>query len=65
LFARTGAVRRGIAEMDGLHASAAVLRSHPARRVRPTRVLDILAGDRLSLLGDRCSPRGNAPIESA
>jgi RNA polymerase sigma factor (sigma-70 family) len=68
LFARTGAVRRGIAEMEGLHASAAVFRSHPETRAPDAlarRVLDILADDRLSLLDDRCSRRGNAPIESA
>jgi RNA polymerase sigma factor (sigma-70 family) len=69
LFARTGgAVRRGIAEMEGLHASAAVFRSHPETRAPDAlarRVLDILADDRLSLLDDRCSERGNAPIDSA
>ena len=68
LFARAGAVRRGIAEMEGLHASAAVLRSHPETRAPDAlarRVLDVLAGDGLSLLADRCSREGNAPIESA
>lgn len=68
LFARAGAVRRGIAEMEGLHASAAVFRSHPETRAPDAlarRVLDILTADRLSLLADGCSPERNAPIESA
>jgi len=67
LFARTGALRRGIEEMEGLHASATVLRSHPETRapdVLAQRVLDIVGGDRLSLLGNRCSPEETAPIES-
>ena len=68
LVARAGAVRRGIAEMEGLHASAAVFRSHPETRAPDAlarRVLDILTADRLSLLADGCSPKRNAPIESA
>lgn len=67
LFARAGAVRRGIAEMEGLHASAAVLRSHPETRAPDAlarRVLDIVRADRLSLLANRCSPAASAPIES-
>jgi RNA polymerase sigma factor (sigma-70 family) len=67
LFARAGAVRRGIAEMEGLHASAAVLRSHPETRAPDAlvrRVLDIVRADGLSLLANRCSPAGDAPIES-
>ncbi|HZC28306.1 MAG TPA: hypothetical protein VE269_01095, partial [Gaiellaceae bacterium] len=68
LFARAGAIRRAVAEMEGLHASAAVFRSHPETRAPAAlagRVLDILVRDRLSLLDDRCSPDGNAPIETA
>lgn len=67
LFARSGAVRRGIEEMEGLHASAAVLRSHPESRAPDAlarRVLDIVRGDELSLLANRCSPDEGAPIES-
>jgi RNA polymerase sigma factor (sigma-70 family) len=67
LFARTGAVRRGIEEMEGLHASAAVLRSHPETRapdVLARRVVDIVRGDGLSLLANRCSPDETSPIES-
>jgi RNA polymerase sigma factor (sigma-70 family) len=67
LFARAGGVRRGIAEMEGLHASAAVLRSHPDTRAPDAlarRVLDIVRADGLSLLANRCSPAGDAPIES-
>jgi RNA polymerase sigma factor (sigma-70 family) len=67
LFARAGAVRQGIAEMEGLHASAAVLRSHPETRAPDAlarRVLDIVRADGLSLLANRCSPATDAPIES-
>jgi len=67
LFARSGAVRRGIEEMEGLHASAAVLRSHPETRAPDAlarRVLDIVRADGLSLLANRCSPPAGAPIES-
>jgi RNA polymerase sigma factor (sigma-70 family) len=68
LFARPDAVRRGVAEMEGLHASAAVLRSHPDTRAPEAmarRVLDLVHGDRLSLLADRCSPGATAPIDTA
>jgi RNA polymerase sigma factor (sigma-70 family) len=68
LFARPGAVRRGVAEMEGLHASAAVLRSHPDTRAPDAmarRVLDLVRGDRLSLLADRCSSGADAPIDTA
>jgi RNA polymerase sigma factor (sigma-70 family) len=67
LFARAGAVRRGIEEMEGLHASAAVLRSHPDTRAPDAlarRVLDIVRADGLSLLANRCSLGADAPIES-
>jgi RNA polymerase sigma factor (sigma-70 family) len=67
LFARAGAVRRGIAEMEGLHASAAVLRSHPETRAPEAlarRVVDIVAAERLSLLGNRCSASAEEPIDS-
>ena len=67
LFARAGAVRRGIEEMEGLHASAAVLRSHPDSRAPDAlarRVLGIVGADGLSLLANRCSPAAGAPIES-
>jgi RNA polymerase sigma factor (sigma-70 family) len=68
LFSRAGAVRRGLAEMESLHASAVVLRSHPETRAPDAlarRVLDILANDDLRLLDERCSRPGNTPIESA
>jgi RNA polymerase sigma factor (sigma-70 family) len=68
LFAAPGAVRRGVAEMEGLHASAAVLRSHPDTRAPDAmarRVLDLVRDDRLSLLAERCSPGPDAPIDSA
>jgi RNA polymerase sigma factor (sigma-70 family) len=68
LFARPSALRRGVAEMEGLHASAAVLRSHPDTRAPDAmarRVVDLVHGDRLSLLADRCSPGATAPIDTA
>jgi RNA polymerase sigma factor (sigma-70 family) len=67
LFARPNAVRRGVEEMERLHAAAAVLRSHPETRAPDAlarRVLDIVRADGLSLLANRCSRAASAPIES-
>ena len=66
LFARAGAVRRGIAEMERLHASAAVFRSHPDVRAPEDlarRIVDVVRADRLSLLAEDCRPAAGPPIE--
>jgi RNA polymerase sigma factor (sigma-70 family) len=67
LFARAGAVRRGIAEMEHLHASAAVFRSHPDVRAPEDlarRIAGVVRADRLSLLDEDCRTAAGPPIES-
>jgi RNA polymerase sigma factor (sigma-70 family) len=66
LFARPGTVRRGIEEMEGLHAAAAVLRSHPDLRAPDAlarRVVDVVRSERLTLLGEDCRTAAHAPIQ--